>query len=54
MSERDLIPGSFETLKSGEAMQNGMMPVAMMQNFESFVAQCKAEYGSISSRHESE
>ena len=42
----DLIPGSFETLKFG-VMQNGLMPVAMMQNFGSFIEQCKAEYGSI-------
>lgn len=42
----DLIPGSFETLKFG-VMQNGVMPIAMMQNFRSFIDRCKAQYGSV-------
>src|SRR5262245_45655899 len=42
----DLIPGSFETLKFG-VMQNGLRPIAMMDNFTSFITQCKAEYGTV-------
>ena len=42
----DLIPGSFETLKFG-VMQNGARPLAMMDNFASFIAQCRAQYGSV-------
>lgn len=42
----DLIPGSFETLRYG-VMQNGLLPSTMMQNFQTFVGKCKAQYETV-------